>query len=342
MTSTPPVAASSATESSRGLIGTTIQPITSSASLATDIRLDAPESFYWVRLQLPAEIGSPVLYLRSRHRAQIEEQLTAEVLPPIDDLAWVAVASGSTHVLVCLQDRGTVVAMQRTGALHYGPEAIPPDYASDADPLSLNFLTGPFTPRRIARTRWSTSLLCATIVLLIGLLLAWGLERRARAAAQRTAIAVERTASLLRAERQPSLSALIAQRDRLAVTRQRLQDRAPPDAARALVSLLHAWPVGDAAPILLTDSVSITSELILVQCSAQTREDATLLTERLASFTGSLDPTAEKTSDQRWVLAQPQITASGGASTTYPYKLSLRLSREPKATSGTSRGGAHE
>jgi hypothetical protein len=186
------------------------------------------------------------------------------------------------------------------------------------------------------------SLAASAIIIIMGALLAWGLERRVVAARQEVATISQQVATVVRAEGQASLTALQSERQRLTQTRQRLADRGQADAGLALAALTQAWPSGVAAPVVMTDNVSITADQIVLQCSAMTREDATRLVERLSSFPGlSIERTHTKLTE-RWKLEQPQISTGPVGQSGYPYRMILRFVRTFETDSQLGLKGEHE
>jgi hypothetical protein len=285
-------------------------------------------TFYWVRVSCPADVRSAAELLLPRHRHRIEEQLELAVLPPLDTLAWTGTAEDEASILVCLQERATVRAARQTGATHYGPSELPKDVRATMDAATINLLAGQFAPLPIVNARRRINVVFMTMVLLVGLALAWGFERRLQHHRDVAQVSLTQAAELARSVGLSSLTDLRASRYHLVATRQRLTAGSNVDAGLTLTALLLAWPSGPEAPILMTDSVSIGDDLMVLQVNAMSRDDATQLTEQL-SVVPELPDMPGHVPAGNWVLGQPQIsTVSGMPKSSYPLRVTLRFMRQ--------------
>lgn len=313
------------------------QPVPAQPAAPSLARLEPADRFYWVLLDLPAEAGTAASKLKPAAKAEIIDLLRGAVIPPIDELEFVPLATAPQQLIVCLQQRSAVQDARDAGCLHYGPSEVLPALGLAVNPQRINFLTGRFTPRAITRASAQRWLLAGVMSIAITAALSIGLRARESAFKALAQADQQALATILTEQRSKALPDLLLRRDRLLATRRRLAEAPNPDAPTSLASLLSAWPKGATAPMAQTESITITAEAITLQLAAQTRDDATHLAEALSSF--PIPAPAPSANPERWLLGQPQIT-SGTAATpgAFPIRASFRFSRAaanpPGATSG--------
>lgn len=306
-----------------------------------DTRLEAADRFYWVLVESPAERGTGLA--RDLGRIAHESLLRAQLLPPLDGLEWCVcearpvkeLPDRQPHLLFCLQDVGRVEAAWSAGAMHYGPDSVPSSLGLVNKAVSLNFLRGRWTPkasRRASTNRW---LAVGLMGLLVAAAAIAGIERRRDRLLDEHAGSVTVQNALLKAQGVRSLADLLARRDQLRATRQRLEDAGAPgdDAGAALAALLAAWPLGSDAPAVQTDSLAVGSEAITLQLAFFSREDATGLAQRLGSFRAENGPAAQ------WTLSQPQISVVNAPAGQPVFRASFRFTRSEAAGRRSEHGG---
>jgi len=311
---------------------------------ATTVCLEPPETFFWAAIDVPQGVGTPSAMAEPSMRDAQAELLGSVLLPPLETLHWCAVGvpaaspggsqQGAGTVVFCLADRDKVAEARSNGLLHYGPASVPPGMGDGSiDPMSLNLLVGTLTPLPIQaaqQKRWWLAALVGT--LLAGSLLI-GIERRRAALEDAASTDQALLSELLAAKGIGSPAELMSRRDRLAITRKKLDesDAAGQDAATALAALLAAWPrtvpaAADLAlPIVQAEQLNASKDSVTVQLAAWTREDATRLAELLGSFPAGGNK--DRGLVQTWSLGQPQITMVTAASGTPPVRATFRFSR---------------
>ncbi len=314
--------------------------------VATTVCLEPPEAFFWAAIDVPQGVGTPSAMAEPSMREAQAELLGPVLLPPLETLHWCAVGvpaaspGGSQQsagtVVFCLADRDKVAEARSNGLLHYGPASVPAGIGDGSiDPMSLNLLVGTMAPLPIQaaqQKRWWLAAIVGTV--LAGSLLI-GIERRRAALEEAASTDQALLSELLAAKGIGSPAELMSRRDRLAITRKKLDesDAGGQDAATALAALLAAWPrtVPAAAelalPIVQAEQLNASKDTVTVQLAAWTREDATKLAELLGSFpAGGIK---DRGLVQTWSLGQPQITMVTAAPGTPPVRATFRFSRTP-------------
>ena len=182
------------------------------------------------------------------------------------------------------------------------------------------------TPSPLVQLRARRWLAIAALGLVIAASLLFGIERRRLAEEAIASKSQNQLAALLQQYRVSGLSELTTWRDQLRITRQRFDGDGGSrhDAATAITSLLMAWPSGDAAPIVQTESLTVTSDMITMQAMFYDRESATLTSQLLARFS---DSPSDSPDSADWALGEPQITSLSGASGQPSFRASFRFIR---------------
>lgn len=310
------------------------------AQSTPDTRLEAADRFYWALVESPADHGG---LARNLGRVAQESLLQSQLLPPLDGLEWCVCDArpaeehldSRPRLLFCLQDLGRVEAAWSAGAMHYGPDSVPSSLGLVNDPVSLNLLGGRWTPKAIRRARATRWLAVGLLGVLAAAAVVAGIERRRARLLDEHAGSVEVENALLTAQRARSLADLLARRDQLRATRQRLEDAGAPgdDAGAALTALLTAWPSDGDAPAAQTDSLTVGGETITLQLVFFSREDATGLAQRLGSFRAGNGPAAQ------WTLAQPQISVVNAPAGQPAFRAGFRFTRSATTGRRTGSGG---
>jgi hypothetical protein len=306
---------------------------------------DEASQFYWALVDLPDEGPDLRRIVSPSSRSIHEDFLQGVLLPSPDSLVWAvceaATRSGSAtpqrRLLFCIQDRQRAVDVWTSGAIHYGPRQIPDSLEVSNEPSSINLLCGELTPKPLSRVRARRWLAVGALGVAVAASMLLGIERRRIADAAVVAERQGQLNALLRENRVGSVAELSLRRDRLRVTRQRL-DRAGThhrDAAAAIAALLAAWPNGDTAPITQTESVTVSGDVISMQAAFFDRQSATSLAQSLSHFP---DESHGDTIGTEWTLGQPQITSVNGPSGQPSFRATFRFIRMSGGTVPSGKG----
>lgn len=301
-----------------------------------DIRVvkDAADQFYWALMDLPDPATDLRRIVSPSSRSIHEDLLQGVMLPSLDTLVW-AVCEADTRsgpaapqrrLLFCIQDRQRAIDVWSSGAIHYGPHLIPDSLEVSNEPSSINLLCGELTPKPLRRVRARRWLAVGVLGVAVAGSLLLGIERRRGAEATLVAERQGQLNALLRENRVGSVAELSLRRDRLGVTRQRL-DRSGThhlDAAAAIAALLAAWPNGDTAPITQTESLAVNGDVITMQAAFFDRQSATSLAQSLSRFS---DGSRGDASGTEWTLGQPQITSVNGPLGQPGFRATFRFTR---------------
>lgn len=300
------------------------------------ISMMSADHFFWAVVELPDHHADIRRIMKPSSRWIHEELLQSVMLPSLDSLVWTVceasprstAESSKRRLLFCIQDRQRAIEVWSSGAIHYGPDSVPESLELLNSPSSINLLCGNLTPSPIARARAQRWLTIGVLGVAVAASFLFGVERRLRAEAASYDARQSKLTAVLNENRASAVAELTARRDLLRITRQRL-DRAGAhhkDAAAAMADLLVAWPKGDAGPIVQTDSLSASSDAIVLQASFFDRQDALSLAEALARFPAR---SGSDTPGGSWLLGQPQISSSGGPEGQPSIRAAFRFSRTP-------------
>lgn len=292
------------------------------------------ERLYWGVVEVPGVGGTPsapvaLLDREEEWRAGAAEQIPCE----LDDLHVVAYGIGSDRVVVIATEIDDLRRQLQPDAMELIPTGVPaavqhamPELAElRADRLNLlcaEFEPAPLRQIRESKTRtWIAGLVCAALLLTLGIEL-----RRASAGSSVDAL-LEANTRLLTQVGAPSRDALMIEVARLTAAH-RVQGSGEKSAGAllAMQSVLNAWPRGDAAPRVRTESMQATPDSVVLSLTTETRSDASQIIEALKNVAG-------------WTLQQPQMTsvsenASGAARGGDGVRLNLRLNRRPPSSGG--------
>lgn len=297
---------------------------------------EAADQFYWAVIERPDKTLDLRRTLSPSSRSLHEDLLQGVMLPSLDSLVWTVCearprsesAATQSWLLFCIQDRQRAIDVWSSGAIHYGPQQVPDSLQVLNTPDSISLLCGELTPQPLSKVRSRRWLALGALGVAIVASLLLGIERRSIA---ETTLFDERQSQLtaiLQGNRVGSVSELTARRDRLGVTRQRL-DRAGAhhrDAAAAISALLAAWPNGDAPPIVQTESLGVSGDVITMQAAFFDRQSATSLAQSLSRFSDGLGGDASGT---EWTLGQPQVTSVNGPAGQPGFRATFRFTRSP-------------
>jgi Tfp pilus assembly protein PilN len=300
------------------------------------IQLSSSE-FYWALLDL-ASLGLSDAQARDLVAARsplLDAQLAPHLPVPIGSVHAAYTLQGPQRVLACALERERLTELTGDDTLSLTPSSLPESFNASTAPIdlsSLNLLVGEFTPRPLVPARrklaWSyvVGLVCATVALATGLHVQTLRERRVHAAQTQAIDAITSKALSTNLTGHEAIDRLDAELTRARRARQggdATLSRGPVD--QALANLLSAWPRGESAPNVRTESISIAPEAIALSIIADTRTAAIALNERLQSVAG-------------WTLAQPQVSAASSATQPEAVRVNLRLTPSPAAdrTSGST------
>jgi len=267
----------------------------------------APERFYWAVLSP----GLPEASLRRLDapmtRAVLDEAFAEHL--PVDPAsvapAYTPLPDGT--VLACALPAATLEEPVLASAITLAPSSLPGWLTQDADPETLNVLTGAFEPRAVLAARRRRSVTVAGLAALVAFACIVGFERRAAHARETERASLAALDELVRSKPaqdlgiQPDQPApersvtLDRELSRLRATRNSQASLGLADAADPLASVLAAWPRGTKAQV---QSLSAAPSQLSLSALLPTLPDA----EKLASTLGSAPG---------WAPAQPQITTSG-------------------------------
>ncbi|MBC7835952.1 MAG: hypothetical protein H7Y88_12765, partial [Phycisphaerales bacterium] len=161
----------------------------SSCPIAAGDHLTWPaDRFYWSVLALPgySRRGELPSGLLSDVQADIPDgepiHAVGAPLHSIDNCALgnnLNPAHAGTAVLVCAARISDLDALPPS-TLSLTPASIPPEFAAQVDPASLNLLVGRFEPRPYRAARFRRHAAAAAAVLLVAVLVSVGVHRRAQ------------------------------------------------------------------------------------------------------------------------------------------------------------------
>ncbi|XVJ59527.1 MAG: hypothetical protein HEQ23_09015 [Tepidisphaera sp.] len=289
-----------------------------------------PERFYWSVLTPSPDLA--VVTARSlgtsMTRAVLGEAFAAHL--PVE-LATVApaykmLADGS--VLACALPAAALGEPDLASAITVAPSALPEWLTQDADPESLNVLTGAFEPRAVLAARRHRSLAVAGLAAMVAFGCVVGFERRAAHARGAERASVAALDELVRSQPAQDLGirpdqpahersvTLDRELSRLRATRNSQASLGLADAADPLASVLAAWPRGTKAQV---QSISAAPSQLSLSALLPTLPEA----EKLASALGSAPG---------WAPAQPQITTSGKG-------VQMQLTLTPTSPNSKPQGG---
>lgn len=296
-----------------------------------------PERFYWSILDCPGR----VVPLSGTLLLLMEDDLPIDV----EALHAVGVRLDERRVLACAATKEDLAALDATidsGVVTLSPSAIPEGVPGGAsiDPRALNLLTQGFEPASLRRERRAQGMLLAGTLLLLTLVAALGLWRRA-AAWNEVALALDARAHQLLASTVPSepgrsakeLESLLQNElTRLRQTRWAAASGADPregDAADALAGYLALWPRpspdGHALRVRTEFlSVTPTSIALALRTANEVNSDA--------GESISTEPTALVAKLPRppgWIMDEPRLTVREGNAS-----LAVQLRRESSGGQG--------
>lgn len=290
----------------------------------------SPERFYWAVLSPLQDL--PVVTARTlgtpMTRAVLGEAFAAHLPVELATVApaYTMLADGS--VLACALPAAALGEPNLASAITVAPSALPEWLTQDADPETLNVLTGAFEPRSVLAARRQRSLAVTGLAALLALGCIVGFERRAahaRGAEQSSLAALDELVRSNPAQElgiqpdQPAHERSVAldrELSRLRATRNSQASLGLADAADPLASVLAAWPRGIKAQV---QSLSAAPSQLSLSALLPTLPEA----EKLASALGSAPG---------WAPAQPQITTSGKG-----VQMQLTLTPTPTPTSPNSK-----
>jgi hypothetical protein len=245
------------------------------------------ERFYWAVVVAPA-------WKRAGPAPAGLIVLAQDDLPvPADDLHAVALPLGDGRVLIAGARRDELSEVGRVESLC--PAQSPPGFEA-ADLGKLEFLSGPFEPVQRRRARLMRAGRRAAIALLVTMLVAVGLVRRA-AAAEGIAEAARTAWAEAAQSRSPAASddqALFQLRRRVLSARSAAALPEPVDATPALAAILAAWPEEVASQ---PQSISVAGQVASVS----------VVLEDAAGFLAKFHP------PPGWRLDQPMLNAAGSS-----------------------------
>lgn len=245
------------------------------------------ERFYWAILDAPHWRRAGTLPAGLRPMYDDDVPVAGEDL----HVVCIPLAGPEPRLLACGALRSELAALD-PDLLTLTPDSLPPFVPEQVDPASLNLMVREFEPRRYRRARLHRHISAAASVLLCGLLIASGLNRRAEVYSAGSQRAAEARASLLDVVA-PRATPDTVQRElaslrRASETSRRIQP--PKDATLALSNLLRAWPAeAQARPQTLSISSSVIGMAVLVEGSP-------------VAFLDALQPPSG------WTMDQPRLT----------------------------------
>lgn len=287
------------------------------------------DQLYWAVLD-PSVLGprSPrqLRELAEQGAAELIDLLAAKLPVDSEEVHSVFAALGDGRVLAVAVSLDKLVSLQSSDLLAVTPDALPQELGTDVDtdPQRLNFLVGEHepVPIRVARQRigWVAAF---ALIAVTGLGLV-GIERRAAAIREGEQAALAATNGVLSqvlgrdVERSDGIATIEGELQRLRQTRMR-PDSDQEDAPLSLAALMAAWPRGEAAPHVRTDSLSVGHGSMTLSVTADDRAAAVSIAEALRTIKG-------------WTLIQPQMSAADN--TTGAVRLQLRFVLDEAAAAG--------
>lgn len=266
-----------------------------------------PEQFVWGLIAVPAALGS-----RRPSQQQLEYLLEPLVPVPIEQVHVVFHRLNDGRFVACgmvkerLNDHVRSLDSQVTMLT---PSSLPAFIHAEVDPRRLNLLCDSFEPRPVARLRRFALLQAAALVLICSLLIAIGLELRAREVHQQVEFVREQRSAVLAQvlgpqamqSRQPPELQLTAMLRQLRQTRSTDIHHELVDVSDSIALLLGQWPSlhdeGDPLHVQ-AEHISITPTAISVRSMLPGAGDAQRLAERLGKI-------------EKWRIRQPQFVAAG-------------------------------
>jgi len=290
----------------------------------------SPERFYWAVLSPSQDL--PVVTARTLStpmtHAVLGEAFAAHLPVELATVAPAYTALPDGSVLACALPAAALAEPELASAITLAPSTLPEWLTQDADPETLNVLTGAFEPRAVMVARHQRSLAVAGLAAIVAFGCIVGFERRtalARGAEQASLAALD---ELVRSEPARDLGiqpdqpapersvALDRELSRLRATRNSQASLGLADAADPLASMLAAWPRGTKAQV---QSLSAAPTQLSLSALLPTLPEA----EKLASALGSAPG---------WAPAQPQITTSGKG-------VQMQLTLTPTSPNSKPQGG---
>ncbi len=286
------------------------------------------ERFYWAILTPDVPASSLRSLTAPMTRAILDEAFAAHL--PVD-LASIAPAYKrlpDNSVLACALPASALDDPVLAAAITLAPLNLPVWLEHDANPDTLNVLTGVFEPLPVtaARRRRSIAVACTAALVALGLIV--GFERRAtsaRADHNTSLAAIEQLVSSKPAVEiglfasQPMLErsfTLERELSRLRATRSTRASLGLGDATDPLATFLAAWPRGVKAQV---QTLTAAPTQLTMSALLPTLPDA----ERLAASLGTAPG---------WDHAQPQITTSGKG-------VQMQLTLTPATPASRPQGG---
>lgn len=267
----------------------------------------SPERFYWAVLSPGLQEASLRRLDAPMTRAVLDEAFAGHLPVEFASVAPAYTRLPDGKVLACAMPTATLEEPGLASAITLAPSLLPGWLSQEADPETLNVLTGVFEPRAVLATRQRRSLTTAGLAAMVALGCIIGFERRAAHARATEQAAFAALDELVRSKpaqdlgirsEQPALERSVAldrELSRLRATRNSQASLGLADAADPLASVLAAWPRGTKAQV---QSLSAAPTQLSLSALLPTLPDA----EKLASALGSAPG---------WAPAQPQITTSG-------------------------------
>lgn len=234
---------------------------------------------------------------------------------------------GEIRVLACGCLRESVAHAQRSSAITFGPDALPPFLRTSLEPERINLLSREFESTAVRSLRKQIQWITAVSILLLATLVTMGLYRRAhvlnleathltdvRTRLYTEVLGHDATAQLTS---QPPELRLLAEWRELRQSRREIPTTSIDDATLALATLLRHWPVDSTSPPdqilpMQTDRLTVTPTAITIAGRLPSTDDA----QRFATRLGPMDG---------WQFDQPQVTHSRGE-----VQLDLRLRRHDR------------